>query len=481
MKWKWSSFDLQAKMVILACVGLTIWLFTFAMAFWEIQNLNKATQHLELAEDLNDSILEMRRYEKNFLLYQGQENLEQTVSYFDTARNIYLKMKASPEILENIPNELKQLDTNFQVYSHVGEYFNTTNPNSDTARVNFEKIRANGNQMIDSAKQILRTCRSRVARTARKATQLPLVSIGFVVALYIFGMVVINRRVVRPLVLLEKATGKIGRGDFSPISHSHLGKVENEVHRLVFSFNRMVEELDARQEQIVHSRKIASLGTLVSGVAHELNNPINNIILTVDTLVGKRKITDERRAKMMNDILEQAIRASGIVKNLLDFSRAETASIEDVDMLKLLGEIFKLIDNDLTMKKIRLHRQFEENLPVVQGNHQGLQQVFFNLIINAIQAMDKGGELTVTATLDENRWIVIAVKDTGVGISEEDIPHIFDPFFTTKEVGKGTGLGLSVIHGIIKRHGGRITVESRKDEGSTFTVAIPAKEGNTDD
>ena len=233
--------------------------------------------------------------------------------------------------------------------------------------------------------------------------------------------------------------------------------------------------MDARQEQIIHSRKIASLGTLVSGVAHELNNPINNIILTIDTLVGGRKVTDERRASLLDDILNQAVRASGIVKNLLDFSRAETSSFSDVDLGLLLNDIFKIAGNEISMKKISLHKHIAAELPKIRGNKQGLQQVFFNLVINAVQAMESEGHLTVNAVTDQNKRLIISVQDSGMGIAEKNLPHIFDPFFTTKEVGHGTGLGLSVSYGIIKKHGGRISVESQLGKGTTFTVILPGK------
>ncbi len=479
MKFKWSNFDLQIKSIILACIALIFWIVTFAMVYTEIKSLNQATFNLELVEDLNDQILEMRRYEKNFLLYQGQENLDQTVAFFTKARQVYAKISESPEVFSNAREDMRQLDLNFKVYHHVVDYFKGGNLNNKIAKAHQDKIRSAGNKMIGQAKNLLSISRMKVARTARKAIWLPLVSTGLVICLFFAGLVIINRKMIKPLVMLEKATGKIGRGDFTPISHP--GKMENEVDRLVFAFNRMVEELDARQEQIIHARKIASLGTLVSGVAHELNNPINNIILTIDTLLGKRKITEDRQAKLLEDILDQSIRASGIVKNLLDFSRVEVSSIQDVDLPALLNDIFKIIDNELSLKKIRLRKEIAADLPLLKGNSQNLQQVFFNLIINAVQAINENGKLTVKAGMDENRWVVVTVQDNGAGILEEDLPHIFDPFFTTKEVGKGTGLGLSVSYGIIKKHGGRITVDSKKDYGTIFTVNLPAKQEMIDE
>jgi two-component system NtrC family sensor kinase len=477
MNWFRPKFDLQGKFRLLAIVGLLIWLFYFSVVYTEIRQINQATLSLERVEDLYNTILEIRRYEKNYLLYQGRENLRETNRYFDRARQIYTELASKQgnskdlQVLSGLNNALRDYDFGLDAINKSG-------PGSIPGETVQEHIRIAGKQMVDFSQQLLIHSRNKVAQAARNALRWPLLTMGLILVLLVLGVLLVNRKVVKPLVELERATEKIGRGDFGPIRHTN--RIESEVDRLVLSFNRMVEELEARQEQIIHTRKIASLGTLVSGVAHELNNPINNIILTVDTLVGGRKITEERRAAMLDDILTQAIRASGIVKNLLDFSRAETATTQDVDLAQLLRETIKIAGNQITINKINLHQDIPADLPLVQGNRQGLQQVFLNLIINAVQAMSDGGELQVTAEADKNKRIVVKVQDTGGGISPENLPHIFDPFFTTKEVGQGTGLGLSVSYGIIKKHGGRIDVDSRQDKGSIFTVVIPTREETID-
>ena len=472
MKRLWSSLDLQGKSAILAMLGTIIWLSNFLVVYFEIERINNATVNLERVEDLYNTILEMRRYEKNFLLYQGQENHDQAISYYRHAREIFSSIADSPQNFgDKIP--VRQLDSTFSEYGNDLEMFLNTKSALHPSEPDQEKIRTSGRKIVDLSQVLLDQSRNVVAKTAASALRLPLVSTGLILCLFIIGFVLIYRKVINPLIMLERATEKIGRGDFSAINHpTH---IESEVDRLVLAFNRMAEELDARQEQIIHSRKIASLGTLVSGVAHELNNPINNIILTIDTLVGGRKVTDERRASLLDDILNQAVRASGIVKNLLDFSRAETSSFSDVDLGLLLNDIFKIAGNEISMKKISLHKHIAAELPKIRGNKQGLQQVFFNLVINAVQAMESEGHLTVNAVTDQNKRLIISVQDSGMGIAEKNLPHIFDPFFTTKEVGHGTGLGLSVSYGIIKKHGGRISVESQLGKGTTFTVILPGK------
>ena len=477
MKWSWSNLNLQGKFRLLAWAGLVIWLFNFSIIFFQINHINQTTLRLERFEDLYNSILEIRRYEKNFLLYKGRDNLDETISFFQLARELYAGISADEETARN-QDLLRRLSGAFQEYSSVLDLEQSAGTHSITSEETQEKIRSIGKRMVDLSHELLGLSRSNVADTARDAVRWPLLITGLILVLFAVGAVLVNRKIINPLVELEHATEKIGRGDFGPIRHS--ARIESEVDRLVIAFNRMVDELEARQEQIIHSRKIASLGTLVSGVAHELNNPINNIILTIDALVGGRNVSEDRRAALLQDILAQAIRASGIVKNLLDFSRAETSTIQDVDLTQLLKDTLQIAGNQITLGNIELRREIEPGLPVVLGNRQGLQQVFLNLVINAVQAMPGGGQLTVRAAADENQRVAVAVEDTGTGISADHLPHIFDPFFTTKEVGQGTGLGLSVSYGIIKKHGGRITVNSIPGKGSTFTVVIPTREETID-
>jgi two-component system, NtrC family, sensor kinase len=477
MKWHWRNSNLQEKFKVLAFIGLVIWLFNFSIVYFQINHINQATMSLERFEDLYNSILEIRRYEKNFLLYKSRDHLDETIGFFHLAQELFAGISTDPETIVN-GNVLRQLSEAFQDYSAVLKTQQLADVGKAPTEETQDKIRSIGKRMVDLSQELLTQSRNRVAVAARNGMRWPLTTTGLIMVLFVAGAVLLNRKVIKPLVELERATEKIGRGDFGPIPHST--RIESEVDRLVIAFNRMVEELEARQEQIIHSRKIASLGTLVSGVAHELNNPINNIILTIDSLVGGRKITEERRTALLEDILAQAIRASGIVKNLLDFSRAETSTVQVVDVSQLLKDTFQIAGNQITINKINLRQEIAAGLPHVEGNRQELQQVLLNLIINAVQAMPGGGDLTVKAVQDKHKRIIVTVQDTGVGISKEHLPHIFDPFFTTKEVGKGTGLGLSVSYGIIKKHGGRITVDSAPGTGSTFSVVIPTTKDPVD-
>jgi len=473
MKWLWSNLGLRGKFRALALIGFFIWLSNFSIIYFEIHGINQAALELENCEELYNTVLEIRRYEKNFLLYHERVDLDETLKQFNHARQMLVQLWANAAT-GNHSNDQENLASALQDYGDVLSILGKAPWHQAPDEALQEKIRTVGKRMVDLSYELLTEGKHQVTVAARRALRWPVISMGLILVVFTVGAVLVNRKVVQPLTRLEQATTKIARGDFGPIHHP--GRIESEVDRLVLAFNRMAEELEARQEQIIHSRKIASLGTLVSGVAHELNNPINNIILTIDSLMGGRKITGERRLAMLNDILTQAVRASGIVKNLLDFSRSDRAIIEDLDIALILKETIQISENQITVNNIKLRVDLATDLPVVRGNRQALQQVFINLLTNAVHAMPSGGELLIRAAGGGDRKIVITVRDTGSGIAEEHLPYIFDPFFTTKKVGKGTGLGLAVSHGIIKKHGGIITVDSSPGKGSTFTIVLPAKE-----
>jgi signal transduction histidine kinase len=439
--------------------------------------INQATRDLKKFEGLYNTMLDIRRSEKNVLLNHDQENLKETRNLYHRARRQLSRLADTAGIAGYADKKRKLVSTlraNGDNLSILEEMPAHQTPDEAVQ----ENIRVTGEQMVDLSHELLESGNHRVTVVSQRALHWPVISLGLTLLIFIVGVALLNRKVIRPLENIEQATTKIGRGDFGPIHHT--ARIESEVDHLILAFNRMAEELEARQEQIVHSRKIASLGTLVSGVAHELNNPINNIILTVDSLVGSSKITDERRRSMLNDILNQAVRASEIVKNLLDFSRSKAGIIEDLDIGKILRETLTISENQITVNNIKLQVEIADNLPPVQGNREALQQVFINLLTNAVHAMPDGGEIVLRADRDIDRKIVISVRDTGYGIAEEHLPYIFDPFFTTKKVGKGTGLGLSVSYGIIQKHGGRITVVSSPGKGSMFTVMLPFKEETID-
>ena len=225
------------------------------------------------------------------------------------------------------------------------------------------------------------------------------------------------------------------------------------------------------QQQLLTSEKLASIGLLSAGVAHEINTPLTGISSYIQML--QKKLTDTHYAQILGKVEAQTDRVARIIKNLLTFARSPSeASFQRVDLKQSLEEILSLIDYKLKNMNIRLVLELEA-IPPVYAQGERLQQVFINIILNALDAMPGGGELRVRLSL-ENGAAVVRISDTGTGIKPEHRSRIFDPFFTTKGVGKGTGLGLSISYAIVKEHDGRIDVQSEVGRGSTFIITLPA-------
>ncbi|MBN2408732.1 MAG: GAF domain-containing protein, partial [Candidatus Aminicenantes bacterium] len=224
------------------------------------------------------------------------------------------------------------------------------------------------------------------------------------------------------------------------------------------------------QQQLVTSEKLASIGLLSAGVAHEINTPLTGISSYVQML--QKKLTDSHYSQILEKIEAQTERVSRIIKNLLNFAHnpAESA-FHKVSIADSLKEIISLIEYKLKAMNIQLEMKLAPVKPV-WGQGERLQQVFINIILNAIDAMPKGGVLRIQ-TAQEGGHVIITIADTGTGIQPPHLPHIFDPFFTTKGIGKGTGLGLSISYAIIKEHEGHVAVESEIGKGSCFTISIP--------
>ncbi|HUW58526.1 MAG TPA: ATP-binding protein [Planctomycetota bacterium] len=257
--------------------------------------------------------------------------------------------------------------------------------------------------------------------------------------------------------------------------------------RLFHNLEKSLADLKEAQAKMVQTSKLAAVGQLAAGVAHELNNPIVGILGYAQYALEKIKGKDPAQltakdlqsyVKYLGYVEHESQRCKVIIQNLLNFSRKSTIEMQATDVNQVLLETFTFTAHQLQMHNVRLKHELAEGTPTISGNPSQLQQVFTNIIINAQKAMKDGGTLTVVSRVDgEGDDVVINVlfTDTGCGILPEAIGKIFDPFFTTRKVGEGTGLGLSLSHGIIKNHRGDITVESVVNRGTTFTVSLPVR------
>ena len=295
----------------------------------------------------------------------------------------------------------------------------------------------------------------------------------------------ITANVVRRLMLLITVVEKTGKGSYPHLTVAPSdGRARDEVGVLIEKFNDMEDQLALREQELgrknqelMQAKKLAAIGTLASGVAHELNNPLNNIYLSAQALTreaGERCSLEVKEA--VGDIVGQTERVKRIVSDLLEFARGREPQYQDVDLCGLITDAYRHAASSRDLSRIR-YVCSSDPLRIIASLDQGqMEQVFTNLFMNAADAMQAKGEITVTAR-QKAQDVVIRVSDSGRGIPRESQDKIFEPFFTTKEQGKGTGLGLSMVFGIVKNHGGFIDVETEPGRGTTFRTHFPASGG----
>lgn len=290
-------------------------------------------------------------------------------------------------------------------------------------------------------------------------------------------------KLIKPMQRLINASRQVSEGsltpDIGPISKGEIGLLQNTFKDMVAAVGR---RRAASEDRIIQSEKQASVGRLAAGVAHEINNPLTGVLTYSHMLLRRRDIAPEVRSDL-ETIVEATERVRKIVKGLLDFSRQTKLDPEPTDINRLVGSTIALLENQALVKGVAIKFNPGENLPQVKLDRSQFQSVLINIIINALDATEPGGNINVyTATgLSGNgagrKGIEITIADTGCGIAPENLDKLFDPFFTTKETGQGTGLGLSVSLGIVQRHGGNIRVQSELGKGTRFFIWLAIDKG----
>ena len=460
-------------LLFVLCSGITY----AAVAF--VSTFEAKIRFLESANSYSSAIEEARRNEKNYFLYAT--NLPDAVASATLAASD-LERNAEPMRAVVGPGKYDGMRGSLQRYRTLLERLVTIEAAGggavETRDVEVQ-LRSEGAQLLDDANEMIDRERLAVNSLLHTAKVAAIAFLCFMLlVMVLFGGFVI-RAVLRPLDRFIDYVARIGAGDYEPIRPAR--RYRDEFSRLALAFNKMLGEVATRQEQLVQSGKMAAVGTLTSGIAHELNNPLNNIGLTVEALIedGEAYAPEERR-RLLEQAYTQVERASSTVRNLLDFTRKDRAAFTHLAVLDVVQSATRLVANEAVLACVDWEIRIDEDLPRIRGNPHELQQVFLNLFLNAIQAMPEGGTLRVTARRDGDDAVRIDVRDDGVGIAPENIAAIFDPFFTTGKPGEGTGLGLSVSKGIMEKHEGSIAVESEPGTGTTFTLRLPqARNGDT--
>ena len=464
-----ARFIIGFFVIFLAAAAVTVaaWVILF--------RLDDKLEFVDRADKFSNEIQQCRRYEKNFFLYGT--GLSDALKHLDSARRVLIEAKTELGRIVG-GKQLEEMESHLEAYSRlifqlldIQRGLPPGTPPKEPAVEN--RLREHGSRLVDTALLMSRRERNEVRSILHLMRRLNLIALAVLLIGMIYMANFLTRHFLRRLDFLMGVTQRIGEGDFRPIMP--VRKYKDEFTNLSLAMNHMMNELASRQEQLVQARKIAAVGTLTAGIAHEINNPVNNISLILESLAESAEGMDgSERERLYQEGMEQCERVSDIVKNLLEFSRASHVRLEQVSLEQIVEKTAQLVANEMKLNEVRFSKEVQHQLPELQVDKGGLQQVLLNLFLNSIQAMPNGGDLKVVIRMSKamNEGI-IDVVDTGGGIPPELLHKIFDPFYTTKKDGEGTGLGLSVSYSIIEKHGGRIEVKSNPGEGSTFSIFLP--------
>ncbi len=470
------SMSLRIGMSMLLCFLLVVGVVLAALVL--VSRVGNLQEFLDKMSAYTIEVEQARRYEKNYLLYGTglDEALSQVQAAHQQLRGAKDSMiqQAGPQAFERMQDNLEQYG---RLLEQIGALSRDPRTENQNGRSEIEQeLRRQGAQLIADSTELIVRERLRLHTAIHTSWVVAGSSLLLIMLTMVAVTYMLTRQVGDPLKRFVGYTERIADGDFSPILPKR--RYRDEFSRLTVAINRMVFRLKEREAQLARTSRMAAVGTLTAGIAHELNNPLNNIGLTAEALHdGLGLYPDEQKVKMLGDILAQVDRASAAVRNLLDFTRVEHPVHVPMSIADVVLGARRLVANEAEIHRVDFHLEKLSELPRIEGNPRALQQVFLNLFLNAIQAMPHGGQLTVRGRETGDGALEVEVADTGVGIPEENTGSVFDPFFTTKEVGAGSGLGLFVSYGIVEKHNGTITLRSKVGEGTTFVVRLPVTAG----
>jgi len=470
------------------------------LAYKDLNMISTHLLHLETADDITNTLLEVRRYEKNYLLYGDSGSLDDIGMYLAVLKDAIAKIRN--EMARNIGEEYvaKMMLSIAEYEDRIGSIGKVRSEQERLRKAGrggadawlrtlqqeekgkVEQLRAVAREIQVYVAENAQSERSDIARILKVSSLLLVITLGLIVVL---GSVInskLARSIVTPIGNLERITKKITRGDFS---ESIEVKGHDEISSLAESFNQMEDKLDhamnslediikqlqEKQAQLVEAEKLASIGKLAAGIAHEINNPLTSV-LTFSNLMLEQCPPDDPRYEKLKLMARETDRARTIVRQLLNFGRESVIKPVKININQPVTEIIDSLVAQEAFKDIALSVNLDDGLPEVYADPAQVGQVVLNILLNAIHAITPPGKITVM-TRRAGKNVEIIFVDTGKGIPEEYIYKIFDPFFTTKDATKGTGLGLAVSYGIIKKHGGDIAVASTVGKGTTFTVRMP--------
>ena len=468
-------FSLRAHILLMFILLSSLSMALVIGSVIAINHIQKKFSFFQISEKYLFDIAQARRWEKNYFLYGT--NLEDAVQSANNAKIILsdnlkkVTIILSPEKTATIAQHLDKYRELLQELMVLEE---NKIKNTEKKHEIETSLRKHGAEMVKVAAALVHNEQNSMNAMLKLIQRIPVYSLAVVLLLTTFLVCFFVKRLIKPLKLLVESTQKIAKGDFSPIPP--MCKYRGEFTTVELAINQMIQELQLREVAMIESHKLRAIGTLTAGVAHELNNPLNNIMLTAHTIFEDHNdLSEDELLEMINDVINEADRSRKIIRNLLDFAREGESVSEPIDLGVLVNETIKLAQNQIKVSGAKIETQIQTHLPQIRGDKQQLKQVFLNLILNALDAVKKEGTIKISLEQADNPgFLAVQVEDNGCGIPDYILPNIFDPFFTTKGPGKGTGLGLSVSHGIVNIHGGQISIETEEGKYTTCTVTLPS-------
>ncbi len=491
--------SLQAKIVFVYLALAILIIGLSAVALIELDRIADKAREGSKVGELADATLEMRRFEKNHFLYHQASDLAEHARFAARAGELLQRDADTIDALAGT-RAASALERDLARYTSAMAAYAEAPADEALAAA----ARALGNRVVTMGERLAMLERQSLNAALNVHQRNLLVSLMVVAVLLVLTGILLARQVTRPLQAMETRMEAVASGQLTRLA---LDSPEREFVSLAEAFNHVLDELERRQHTLVRAEKLASLGTLLSGVAHELNNPLSNISSSAQILKedlppppseegrGEGTTVDQAtlfHRQLIEDIDSETLRARRIVRALLDYAGDQEFKPAPVQVSDLVEETLRFLKSK-HQPGIKVRVDIPANLTVL-GDRPRLQQVLLNLIINAYDAMQSDGELSITARagiVGKNDGFVAAagqcrpghaiidltLADSGPGIPPELLQKVFDPFFTTKAVGQGSGLGLFISHEIIEEHGGCISVTNRTEGGAEFRIRLPSAQG----
>ena len=464
--------SIKTKILVAGLIQAILILFLCIFVYLSFENVISRLRTIEKMDDLYISLLEMRKAEKNYFIYKDTESIDDFVKISDDK---YELLKSSRDFI--VPNLEKSGRERYDLLLNlVRRYLNIIPKAKQTQFIGpgeEKAIRDLGHEINSLAESLLKEERTSVSAVINQNVLKLIASLGFIFLIQITLWIYFFHFIFKELGIMGHMITMVSQGRIHEVAGQRITP-KNELEQATKAIADMARELEKRENELLQTGRLASLGVLVSGVAHELGNPLNNISMMAQAYVSLFDyLSDEEKLNFMNDVLNQTERIRKIVENLLDFSRQKKQELQLCQVGEIVQRSLQFVSNQLEISQIKTEVNIAPDLPAVRVDPSQIEQVLVNLFINANQAMQANDRLFVDVYHDlSDRTVTIKIRDTGSGIKKEDLPYIFDPFFTTKD-SQGTGLGLAMSYGIIRQHHGDITVESEEGKGTTFIIKLP--------